>query len=165
MQVRSIIVAALMLVSGFAFAASVPLLTAPVDPGQQQANLNNLIAAVNLVLSPLTGGSANNPLLINTISLAPALTGQPAIIALAPGADANASIGLSSNGDGDIVLFAGNTGSAGVVQFANAAAFVPANGFAACPGGDLPQLNVAETVTGYLVFKDWLGVTRGIPAC
>ena len=161
----------LMLV-GFALAAAlpavaqtlpIPLVTGPQDVSQMRGTFNTLINNINNVLRPIFPAAGA----VNSIALTGGATGTLATISLAAGADANASIGLVPNGNGDIILWAGNPTSLGTLQFANAASFVPAEGLGACPGVDpaAPPYGVEAAITGYISVKDWLGVTRALPAC
>jgi len=165
-------------------ASSVPLLTGPQDTSQMNATINGVIINLNAILSPLTGGglitgspSGSGIPAVNTITLIPAATGSPAIIGIAPGGDANASIQINPNGTGNIVLFAG-VGDTGVIQIANATGWYPAKsaGVVACPGGGagaslsgnlaaglLP--GGAQTIAGYEVHEDWLGRAYWVPGC
>ncbi len=108
------------------------------------------------------------PGLTNGIVITPTTPGGiPTISAGGPGSDANTSLGLSSQGNGNIVLFAGNSTSTGVLQFANASSFIKATGLGACPAVPAlnPPLGVSTVVTGYLVWSDIFGVKHSAVSC
>ena len=141
----------------------IPLLRGPLDPGAMQGTLNLIIQEINGILVPLIPGSPVTP--VNFLSLTPGATGTPAVLTLQPGADANASIAIQPNGNGNVILM--GQSNMGVVQFGNQASFVSAPGLSPYPGG-VPGAaalqGVKNTVQGVLLVKDWLGVTRGVPA-
>lgn len=134
-------------------ASSIPLFTGPQDPSQLFAYLNALVVSINTITVPLL---PNVPGGVNQISLVPAVTGQPAQIALQPGSDPNGGIQINPNGSGDIILF--SQGDTGNLVIANQSSFVAANGLAPCPGtipGN-PPLGMQGVVSGYFIFEDWL---------
>ena len=150
----------------FAQGLPVPLLRGPQDPSQTQVVLNNLINQINGVLVPALGATTTPAgTAVNTIALTGGVTGSNAQIGLQPGADANAGIQINPNGSGNIVLFGqGDTGS---LQFGNSTAFVPATGFAACPGviPNAAPMGVRGTITSYIIVKDWMGNSHGWATC
>ena len=174
MRFRSVLAAAALSACGMfpAYAASIPYIQGPTEPPTLAGPLNTLINQINAILSPLTGGPAVNggqpgsgTPAVNNIQLISAATGSLAQIGLQPGADPNAGIQINPNGSGNIVLFA--LGDTGVLQFANTGSFVSAPGLSPYPGrvpGALALMGVQSTVQGAFVFKDWLGITRGVPA-
>ncbi len=108
------------------------------------------------------------PGLTNGIVITPTVPGGiPTISAGGPGSDANASLGLSSQGNGNIVLFAGNPTSTGVLQFANAASFIKSNGLTQCPGASAsnPPFGVSPIIRGYFVWQDVLGNKYSAVSC
>lgn len=114
------------------------------------------------VTIPTVAGSVNGIVITQTVT-----GGTPTISAGGPGSDANAPLGLSGAGNGDIVLFANNPTSTGNLLFANQASFIPVSGFATCPG-DVPgktPMGMSPVVTGYFVFDDWLGIPHRVSGC
>jgi hypothetical protein len=159
-------------------AASVPLLTGPQDTSQMNGTINGVIINLNAILSPLTGGGliagttpGSGVPAVNTITLIPAVSGSTAVIGIAPGGDANASIQIQPNGAGDIILF-GSGNSGGNLVFSSQSMWVPATGLTACPGmtpGDRANATVplgyVPIVTGYWVIEDWLDRQHLTVAC
>lgn len=145
----------------------IPLVTGPQDVSQMRAIFNTLIGQINAVLVPVFGYSTTpNGTPVNLISLSGGLTGSNATIGLQPGADANAGITINPNGSGNIQLFA--QGDTGTLKFGNEGAFVKAYGLGACPGAlglNKQPIGVQPVVTGFLIVKDWLGASHGVPAC
>lgn len=139
----------------------IPLFSGPWDPANTGANVNTLILEINAILTPALPAVSGA---VNLISLSGGLTGQPAVIGLQSGADANAGIQINPNGSGNIILFGVN--DTGVLQFANSSAFLPLPGMALAPGV-LPNkapLGMADHLTGYFLVQDWLGRSRGVAA-
>lgn len=168
---RGLVFGALAALPGAAMAQTlpIPLLSGPQDVSQFQATINQqVLAKINAVLG---AAMSMPPGAVNFISLNATPTGQLAAIQLGgTSADANAGIGISPNGSGNIVLFAPTLGEpqeTGVLQFANNASFAPARGLATCPGvpAGQPVFNTADHVTGYWIIKDWLGRSHATPAC
>ena len=150
-----------------AFAAAVPLISGPQDVSQLNNTLNNLILSINNILTPLTGGGPSNPAVVNNVSLSGGTAGNPAVIGLTSTSGTNVGIQIKPNGTGNIILF-GSTGSPGVLQFANSASYVTANGLTACPGRGKVTTDVygvSGVVNGYFLTEDWLGRVHGVPAC
>lgn len=153
-------------------ASTIPLITGPQDPSQMNATFNLVINEINAILSPLTGSGLINgaqpgtgATATNFLSLTPGVSGSGPFLDLAPGGDANASIGIQPNGNGNIILFQGLPLSTGLMQFANEASFIVAPTIGGFPGG-LPGAasfqGIHPNVQGVMVFKDWLGFTRGV---
>ena len=146
----------------------VPYLQGPQQVPAAIPMVNSLIQQLNAILVPVLGPSTGpgGVALVNNTALTGGVTGSPAVIGLQPGADANASIQIKPNGTGNIVLFGQGT-TAGVLQFASSGSFVPATGFAACPGviPNKAPLGVQGVVTSYLVVQDWLGNKHGWATC
>ena len=143
----------------------IPPFQGPWLPAETENNVNTLIRTLNAIFTPLfppVPGAVNFPILTGAPS-----GGITTISTGGAGADPNASIGINPNGNGNIILFAGAPGDTGLVQFANLASFVAAPSLTACSSG--PPLaaiqGVHSTVQGYLLFKDWLGFTRGSQVC
>jgi len=126
------------------------------------ADFNTLVQKINAILVPLIPAA---PGAVNLISLTGGVTGSPGVIGLQLGADANAGIFINPNGSGNIILF--GPGDTGVLQFGNAADFVPATGFASCPGviPNRAPIGVGGTVSSYVIVKDWLGNSHGWATC
>lgn len=141
-----------------------PYIRGAQDVSQLNNTLNTLINNINAILVPM---QPNVPGAVNFISLTPAAAGSVATIGIQGGGDANASLGLTGAGNGDIVLFAGNTLSAGGLKFANSPGWTVAGGIAACPSVNPqnPPFGVHTTIQGFFTFKDWLDRTRYVPAC
>jgi len=155
--------------------AQIPPLTGPGDPSQLIATINQLIAAINTqaysqAFPTPAGGMSTVP---NSIVLTAAASGSSPQItptSVANGGDANVSILLSPSGTGNLILFRNNNNTAyetGILQFANAASFVPRSGLAACPGfsRQAAPVGMSDSVTGYFVMMDWLGRTHYVPTC
>jgi len=161
--------AGLVVLSAAGFAQTsppLPYFSGPYDPGVGWANFNKLVQELNAILVPTfqvygPGPSSNYIALVSTPS------GQTPFLGLQPGADANAGIGISPNGNGNVVLFSSNPASTGLLQIANTAAWVPANGLTACPGiiVNHAPLGVSNTVSGYFLELDWLGRKHASLAC
>lgn len=138
----------------------------PFDSSNQIGNLNTLIQRVNAILTPLQPTIAGA---VNFVSLTSAPTGLGPVIGVQPGGDTNASIRVSPAGNGDISLFSSklNLSSTGHIKIGNMASWVKAPALATCPGSKpgQPRFGVANTITGYLVIKDWLDQTHGMPGC
>lgn len=134
------------------------------DPSNQAQNLNNLTQAINNILLPLipyTPGAAN------FISLTPGANGDGPIVA-SYGSGTNVSVKVAPKGNGNIVLFSSLTPlSTGLIKIGNLASWLPAQGMAACPAvvPRRAQIGMADHITGYLVVKDWLDRTHGMPGC
>lgn len=172
-----------LLILGALLAAVLPARAASVPSVNSQqlqipatgADFNAVIQNINNILAPLTGGFGAQQ--ANALSLGSAPSGSTATITLQPGADANAAIAITPNGNGNVVLFGapGQPGqpwasnSTGMLQFGNAAGFIKANGFAPCPGmatNRPPMLGIPATVvTGFFMVQDWLGFQYAVPAC
>ena len=168
-KLRYLLVAlALTVLAGVAHAQSslppIPSITGPQDLSQMRGTLNTLINQINAILVPLLPNSPNS-VETNFFALTPGATGFPAVLTLQTGADANASITIQPNGNGSVILM--GQSNTGVVQFGNQASFVSAPGLSPYPGR-VPALaaiqGVHNTAQGVLLVKDWLGVTRGVPA-
>lgn len=170
---RAALVLAALGFSGAAFAQAnlppIPMFFGPVDPGTTAANLNGLIQKINAILAPLLPNQPGAE--VNFVALTSGQAGQPAIIGLQPGGDANGSIAIQPAGNGNIVLF-GNSGSGqlgtGLLQIGNVSSWVPVKGLAACPavsGGSTRPLGVGPTITGYFQMIDWLGRLHSVAAC
>ena len=160
--------------------AQIPLLTGPQDPSSLQATINALINAINALPAqiafpvppvPQPGGGGATTTIVNNLVLTGTPTGvMPTIGVGGSAADPNAALGLSPNGAGNLVFFAGSGAASGtgILQLANAASFVPATGLAACPGavaGRTPVVGGRANITGYLMIMDWLGRTHPVPTC
>ncbi len=165
-RLYSFLVALMLAAPALAQTLPMPLMRGPLDPSQQLANFNALITTINNVLvpalgqNPTSGGTA-----VNLIGLTGGQTGSPAVIGLQTGADTNAGIQINPSGSGNIILF--GQGDTGVLQFASSSSFVPATGFAACPGvvPNKAPLGVKGTVSSYVIVKDWLGNSHGWATC
>ena len=153
--------------------AQIAPLTGPSDPSQLIGTLNQVIRAINaqsyaLAFPTPVAGASSSP---NSLLLTSVGSGAVPTIALGTTADANASIGISPNGSGNLVLFGsyGGANETGVVQYANAASWVPRLGIASCPGfqrqGVLAPAGMRDHIAGYLVFQDWLGRSHYVPSC
>lgn len=162
MKFRALVFVAGLLLAAGANAASV----ATVNPAQLQipatgVDFNNLIQAINAILTPLIPNVASP---VNSISLTAGATGSQAMIGLQTGADTNAGIMINPNGSGNITLF--SQLDTGVLQFGNQSSFVKAAGLVACPAAVKNNpFGVAPVVTGYFLAADWLGVQHAIPGC
>ncbi len=155
---------ALTVIAAMAHAASppVPLITGPQDLSQMRGTLNTLINQINAILVPAFPAGAGA---VNFPSLSGGVTGQPIIIGVQAGGDANASISIQPAGSGNLILM--GQANTGVVQFGNLASFVSAPSLSPYPGRVPSQAaiqGVHNTAQGVLLVKDWLGVTRGVPA-
>src|SRR6266700_1135898 len=123
--------------------AQIPLLTGPQDPSAYQATINELINQINALPAqqafpgaPVIPGPSSLP---NSLMFTPAPTGLVPFLGINTlTSDANTDIGLAPIGSGNIVLFGppaqGSNPVTGILQFANAASFIPAPGLAVCPG-------------------------------
>lgn len=136
------------------------------DPSNPAANINNLIAAINRVITPLV---PLTPGAVNFIALQGGVSGNGAVIGIQPGGNANVAIKIQPAGNGNIVLFDSivNQNSIGLIKVGNIASWVPTTGLEGCPAvnpGKAP-LGMADHVTGYLMIKDWLDRQHGIPGC
>lgn len=155
-----------------AFAASVPLVTGPQDVSQLRGTLNTIINNINAIITPMI---PNVPNAVNIVVLLPAATGGVVIVSPGgQGSDANAPLGLSGAGNGNIILFAGHTTSTGIVQFANSTSWRPAPGLGTCPGGNMKANTKGahglvdgphSSVRGFIPVSDWLGRVRWLPGC
>jgi len=175
---RGLLSLVLVLVALAAQASQTPLSTlrGPNDPSQMIATINQVIFAINGILSPL---QPYNPSAVNFIALNPSITGNGPIIGLQSGSDTNTALGLQPAGNGNVLLFSGNQSSLGVLQFANDVSFFGAKGLNACPGapprafappgditgGDALGLGPGSIIKGYIAMQDWLGRYRYIPSC
>ena len=167
---RIALVALIFTAPSVAGAASVPLLSGPWDPGVAQLTINNVIANINAILSPLTGSTPGNAPAVNLIGFTPGTTGAPAVVSVQPGGDASASLQILPDPGGNIILF--GSGSAGSkLVFANPTIWVSAPSLTVCPGangmgGAMLQAGGGNpTVAGYWVFEDWLNRTHFTPGC
>lgn len=134
------------------------------DLSNPAANMNNLVAAVNKILSPLIPYTPNAT---GFISLTPGAQGNGPMIG-SYGAAASVNLKVVPQGNGNIVLFSStNPLSTGLIKVGNLASWLPAKGLAACPAvvGGQAQIGMADHITGYLVVKDWLDRTHGMPGC
>jgi hypothetical protein len=137
----------------------------PWLPAETENNVNVLIRAINTIFLPLfptVSGAVNFP-----IFTAAATGGIATISTGGSSGDANASLGINPNGNGNIVLFANAVTDTGLLQFGNSASFQATTTLAQCPG-TLPNkapLGMSATITGYIQVQDWLGRSHGLPAC
>jgi hypothetical protein len=153
--------------------AQIPLLSGPSDPSQLQATVNRLITAINASTfsqafpAPAAGTTAPNSIVLTAAAAGSVPLISPASVAA--GGDANAALGISPNGSGNLIFFGnyGGTAETGVVQFANASSFMPRVGLAGCPGYQRQgaPVGMSDNIAGYLVFQDWLGRPHYVPSC
>lgn len=144
-----------------------PYFGAGFDPSNPVYNFNTLIQQLNNFLTPTF---PNNPGAVNFLQVSSGASGSPVTLGINPASSPNASIALSPNGNGNIVLFTpvGDTLSTGNVQIGNQASFVPTTGVAACPAvpaGRPAALSMTDHVTGYFIIQDWLNRQHGVVAC
>jgi hypothetical protein len=172
---RALLVLAALAVSSGAMAQSnlppIPLLRGPLDPGAMQGTLNLIIQEINNILIPLFPQQPGTE--VNFFELNPGLTGQPVVLALQPGGDANAAIAIQPNGNGNVVLFGqGLAGQQSLarLQIGNQSSWVPTAGLTSCPGtgnsnSKATALGVGPTVTGFFLMVDWLGRQHAVAGC
>ncbi len=151
-------------------APPIPLLRAPVDPGTAQGTFNLVIQEINNILVPNFPAPVGA---VNFTNMVGSVTGQPVVIGLQAGGDANASIAIQPNGNGNVVLFGqglAGQNSLARLQIGNASSWVKTAGLDACPGtgranSQATALGVGPTVTGFFLMQDWLGRTHAIAGC
>lgn len=132
------------------------------DPSNPAVNEQKLVAAINQILSPLypyVPGAAG------FLSLVPGPTDASLVTY---GSAASVNLKVAPQGNGNIVLFPSTTAnSLGLVKIGNLASWRPARGLAQCPAvvPGQAQIGMSDHITGYLVVKDWLDVSHGMPGC